>query len=156
MPAVAAGDHFGWHASTGPDLDKRDGHVFVNNLLVGERDVARPLLFVWQPASMCAQLPNSQLTQLDHNVYVRGAERTLSPDTLEPGATGGVSGRVFVPEDLRKLYPEFSINSRWFSDYAGPLFKSPELRNYQIGAAFPGSKAGKQSPPEIGRLLVSQ
>ncbi len=30
----ATGDHFGWHPATGPDVDQREGHVFVNNLLV--------------------------------------------------------------------------------------------------------------------------
>ncbi len=49
---VAAGDRFGWHATTGPDVDERDGHVFVNNLLVGCTEFTRPLLFVWQPASL--------------------------------------------------------------------------------------------------------
>ena len=47
---VAAGDRFGWHASTGPDVEKRDGHEFVNNLLTGDASYQRPLLFVWQPA----------------------------------------------------------------------------------------------------------
>ena len=34
----AAGDHFGWHPSTGPDVDQRFGHVFVNNLLTGDAE----------------------------------------------------------------------------------------------------------------------
>ena len=45
----AVADHFGWHPSTGPDVDKRDGHIFVNNLLTNDYNFDRPLLFVWQP-----------------------------------------------------------------------------------------------------------
>ena len=30
----ATNDHFGWHPQTGPDVDQREGHVFVGNLLV--------------------------------------------------------------------------------------------------------------------------
>ncbi|HPR31426.1 MAG TPA: right-handed parallel beta-helix repeat-containing protein, partial [Prolixibacteraceae bacterium] len=51
----AQGDHFGWHPSTGPDVDERDGHIFVNNLLSGDNDFKRPLMFVWQPDVMCEQ-----------------------------------------------------------------------------------------------------
>jgi len=44
----AVGDHFGWHPSTGPNVDERDGHIFVNNLLTGDENFNRPLLYVWQ------------------------------------------------------------------------------------------------------------
>ena len=40
----AVGDHFGWHPATGPDVDERDGHVFVNNLMTGDDGFNRPLL----------------------------------------------------------------------------------------------------------------
>jgi hypothetical protein len=151
---TAAGDHFGWHPSTGPDRDKRDGHMFANNVLVGTEDFARPLLFVWQPASLCVQLPNSQLNQLDNNVYVRGAEKTQSPLILWGPAQNAECQAAFTSlEELRKVYPESSINSHDYSDYDGPLFKSMDLRNYQIVPAFPGWNAGKQLPPEISRLL---
>jgi hypothetical protein len=151
---TAAGDHFGWHPSTGPDVNKRDGHVFINNVLVGRENFDRPLLFVWQPASLCAQLPNSQLTQLDHNVYVRSGGKTRSPLMLWSPAQNTECQTAFRSlADLRKVYPESSTNSRDYADYDGPLFKSIDLRNYQIVPAFPGSKTGKQLPPEIGKLL---
>ena len=151
---TAAGDHFGWHPSTGPDMDKRDGHLFVNNLLVGKEDFSRPLLFVWQPALLCTQLPNSQLNQLDYNVYVRAAEDTRSPLILWSPAQNTECQTGFRSlEDMRKFYPESSTNSRDFSDYDGPLFSSTDLRNCQIVPAFPGSQMGKPLPPEIGRLL---
>jgi hypothetical protein len=151
---TAAGDHFGWHPSTGPDMDKRTGHLFVNNLLVGKKTFGRPLLFVWQPASLCTQLPNSQLNQLDYNVYVRGAEKTRSPILLwSPAQNAECQAGFRSLEDFRKLYPESSTNSRDYADYDGPLFRSFDLRNYQIVPAFPGSHIGKRLPPEIGRLL---
>ncbi len=149
-----AGDRFGWHPSTGPDVNKRDGHVFVNNLLTGDRSFSRPLLFVWQPASVCAQLPNAQLNQLDYNVYVRGAEKTQSPLILwSPVQNAECQARFGSLEDLRKQYPEMSPNSRDYSEYDGPLFRSADLGNYQIVSAFRGLKSGVQLPPEIGRLL---
>ncbi len=150
----AAGDHFGWHPSTGPDVERRDGHVFANNLLVGEGNFGRPLLFVWQPPALCAQLPNSQLTQLDDNVYVRGAMNGDVPLLLWSPAPGEqCQGRFTALDEFRKLRPGFSVHSRDYSGYDGPLFRGRDLGNYQILAASPGSSAGRQIPPEIGRLL---
>jgi hypothetical protein len=152
---IAAGDRFGWHASTGPDVDKRDGHVFVNNLLTGDKSLDRPLLFVWQPASLCERLSKSQLKQLDHNVYVRSTEKSSSPLILWSPARGEHCQMAFDSlEDLRGLYPEFSANSRYYVNYDGPLFKSRELGNYQLLPAFPGSKSGMQLPAEISELLA--
>ncbi|HCV43713.1 MAG TPA: hypothetical protein DGH68_09545 [Bacteroidetes bacterium] len=150
----AVGDHFGWHPSTGPDVDKREGHTFINNLLTGNESFSRPLLFVWQPASMCKQLTKSQLTQLDCNVYVRRMEKTSDPLILWSPASNENCQAIFESlESLRKLYPEFSAHCRYYSSYDGPLFKGVELGNYQLLQAFPGSSSGMQLPAEVGKLL---
>jgi hypothetical protein len=150
----AANDHFGWHPSTGPDVDKRDGHVFVNNLLVGKESFNRPLMFVWQPASLCAQLPGSQLKEFDFNVYVRGAHKAQSPLILwSPAQNAECQAGCSSMEDLRKLYPGVSANSRDYTAYDGPLFRSMDLGNYQTVSSFAGAKSGMQLPPEIGRFL---
>ena len=83
---VPAGDHFGWHSSTGPDVDKREGHIFVNNLLTGDKGFTRPLLFVWQPASLCNQLTRPELSQFDYNVFERGTERPRPVNRMESGS----------------------------------------------------------------------
>jgi hypothetical protein len=151
---VAAGDPFGWHASTGPDVDKRDGHVFVNNLLSGDRNFTRPLLFTWQPAALCKQLPKPLLSQLDHNVYVRAAERPVSSLILWSPAGGERCQVGFESlEDLRMMYARFSVHSRCYLNYDGPLFKGAELGNYQLVQAFPGLESGVQPPAEITKLL---
>jgi parallel beta-helix repeat protein len=66
---------FGWHSGTGPDVDKREGHVFVNNLLFSNKNFNKQLLFVWQPESLCKQLAKPQLKQLDYNVYVQSTDK---------------------------------------------------------------------------------
>ena len=35
-------DHFGWHPLTGPDIDQREGHAFVGNLVVEDEASERP------------------------------------------------------------------------------------------------------------------
>jgi hypothetical protein len=151
---TAVGDHFGWHASTGPDIDKREGHAFVNNLLTSDRSFDRPLLFVWQPDSLCDRLREPQLSRLDHNVYVRinGAER--HPLILwSPTPAGPCQAGFSSPDDLRNHYPQFSTGSRFYLGYDGPLFKGRELRNYQVLTAFPGSTSGTEMPAKISTLL---
>lgn len=151
---VAAGDHFGWHASTGPDVENREGHIFVNNLLFGDKNFNRPLLYVWQPASLCERLTKPQLKQLDYNFYIR--ESGAVDNTLilwSPAKNEKCQLALKSIEELRNLHPEFSSHSKYFSDYDGPLFKSVELGDYHLLQTFPGSEAGTQLPSEISKIL---
>ena len=150
----AAGDHFGWHPSTGPDVDKRDGHIFVNNLLTGDKNFKRLLLYVWQPSSLCEQVSNSQLKQLDYNVYVRESGTADNPLILWSPVKNDKCQQSFKSLDgLQKLYPEFSEHSQYFPDYNGPLFKSFELGDYKLLQTFPGFDSGIQLPEEVSKLL---
>lgn len=152
---TAANDRmFGWHSSTGPDVEKREGHVFVNNLLTGDLNYRRPLLFVYQPDSLCKQLPAQQLKELDHNVFVRRIENPTSPLVLwSPAAGGECQARFQSISDMRTMYPQFSAKSLSYAAYSGPLFKSTDLGNYQVVPAFPGSNSGVQLPAEIKKIL---
>jgi parallel beta-helix repeat protein len=151
---TAANDRmFGWHSSTGPDVDKRDGHVFVNNLLTGDADYRRPLLFVYQPDSLCRQLPTPLLKQLDNNVYIRSNETSSPLIVWSPAPGGQCQARFQSLEDLRRLYPAFSASSHYYGNYSGPLFKSRELGNYELLPTSPGAKSGSPLPAEIRRLL---
>ncbi len=153
-PRTAAGDHFGWHPSTGPDIEERDGHVFVNNLLTGDKNFRRPLLFVWQTKSLCEQLDKSQLIQLDYNVYVRDTDKTSEPLILwSPAMNGDCQLQLETLEDFQKLHPEFSASSQYLANYDGPLFRSHELGNYQLLKGFPGSKAASVLTNEVRKLL---
>ncbi len=149
----AAGDHFGWHPSTGPDVDERDGHVFVNNLLTGNENFRRPLLAFSQPRSLCKRLDKPQVKQLDYNVYVRRAETTEPMIWWSPAQNDDCQVALESLEDLRKLHPEFSANSRYFANYKGPLFKNAKQGDYQLLEAFGGSNAATQLPSEVSKLL---
>jgi len=150
----AAGDHFGWHPSTGPDVDERDGHIFVNNLMYGDKDFDRLLLYVWQPAVLCDKVNNSQLTQLDNNIYVRGAGAKDYPIILwSPVQNEKCQSLLNSLEELKKLQPSFSAGSKFFSNYNGPLFKSHELGNYQLMQNYSDALNGKKLPTEIAKIL---
>jgi parallel beta-helix repeat protein len=153
-PRSAASDHFGWHPSTGPDVDERDGHVVVNNLLTGDANYHRPLLAIAQTPSLREQLKKPQLKQLDYNMYVRSSEATSIPLILwSPADNDDCQLPLESPEALQKMYPEFSVKDRYFANYNGPLFKSVELGNYKLLKAFPGSTTASPLPSEIRELL---
>jgi parallel beta-helix repeat protein len=151
---TAVGDHFGWHPSTGPDVEERDGHLFVNNILIGDESHNRPLLFTWQPASLCNRLTKPMLARLDHNVYVRGVGVTSAPIIIWSPASGETCQAAFGSlEELRRIYPDYSANSRYFPDYVGPIFQSIELRNLKLLPSFPGKEVARQIPAEIDKYL---
>jgi parallel beta-helix repeat protein len=144
---------FGWHSSTGPDVDKREGHVFMNNLLTGDENYNRPLLFVWQMDTLCKKLPKPQFNQIDNNIFVRSAGKDNEPLILwSPAMNNNCQALLGSPEALQKICPEFSASSMYFTGDI-PLFKSGKLGNYQLLPAFPGSGYASLLPPEISKLL---
>jgi parallel beta-helix repeat protein len=149
----AVGDHFGWHPSTGPDVNERFGHVFVNNLLTGNNSFKRPLMLVWQPIALCEKLNESPLKQYDYNVYVRGSESDFNTLVYwSPVANNDCQQAVATLEDIQKVSGA-SAHSMFFDNFNIPLFKSSELGNYQLLPAFPGAKVATPLPAEILNLL---
>jgi parallel beta-helix repeat protein len=151
---VAAGDHFGWHASTGPDVDKRDGHVFVNNLLYGKADFARPLMFVWQPATLCEKLPLPLLKTFDNDVFVRADDQSAAPLVLwSPAQNEKCQVGYALLADLNTTYPAFVVNSKYYPACTVSPFASAELGNFHIVKNFPGTVVGISPPAEVSRLI---
>jgi parallel beta-helix repeat protein len=151
---TAAGDHFGWHPSTGPDINEREGHVFVNNLLTADVNFGRPLLAFAQPPVLCKLLSKPQVKQLDYNVFVRRGEKVFGELILWSPAPKTKCQEAFEsPEDMHKAYPEFLTNSRNFVNYDGPLFKNSSKGDYHLLQAFEASGAAAKLPSEISKLL---
>jgi parallel beta-helix repeat protein len=149
----AVGDHFGWHPSTGPAVEDRDGHSFVGNLLVAEQGFGKPLLRFEQTRVLCGKLTKSPVVQLDDNVYVRAPDTSGQPLLVY----GPVEGENCVAEfnsleELRKLHPEYEAHSMYLRDYYGSVFDSPEMKNYAPNTVFKRA-AGVPLPAEIQKLL---
>ena len=151
---VAAGDRFGWHASTGPPLEGRNGHAFIDNLLVGGTDFCRPLLFVWQPPALCAILADEMVSLCDGNMFVRESDSPAIPLILWSPAPGESCQAAFDSlEAMRGVLPAYASHSREFDGWHGPLFKSAILGRYEMLDAFPGALGGVPLPPGVGKLL---
>jgi parallel beta-helix repeat protein len=150
----ATNDFFGWHASTGPDVDKRDGHVFIGNLIVADERFHKPLLQFEQTKVLCGKLTRPQVAQLDGNVYVRCGDADAGALLVWSPVEGDNCTAWFNSlEGLRKLHPEFEAQSQYLANYVGSVFKSPELGNYELARGFAGPAPANPLPAEIRQLL---
>ncbi len=148
----ATGDHFGWHAATGPDVDQRDGHVFVANLLVADSRFQRPLLQFRQSNDLCGKLTGSQIDKLDGNVYVR--DKGANTIFIWSPAKGETCTTEFKNiEDFQKIYPEFETHSKVLNSDMRSIFKSPELNNYELIKPLQESALTIPLPDDIKKLI---
>lgn len=149
---VAAGDHFGWHASTGPDVDKRDGHVLVNNLFIGSEEYTRPLLFVWQPPTLCSTLTASQVKSVENNVFVTTTESQVPLILWSPAGNNlcQVAYSTLTQFDEENT---FAKNNKELLGYRGCVVKSIELQRPEVLPSFQVAKYGKPIPIEIRKYL---
>jgi hypothetical protein len=149
----AQGDHFGWHPKTGPDVDEREGHAFVGNLLVASEAFRGPLLRVEQPRGLCSRLTKAQLAELDGNVYVRRGEAAAPLLVWSPVAGESCQVEPGSLDELRKLQPGLEARGRAFAGWAGALFRSPELANYELAKVPEGLPPADDVPAAVARLL---
>jgi parallel beta-helix repeat protein len=148
----AQGDHFGWHPSTGPDVDERYGHVFVNNLLTGNAGYIRPLLLVWQPAVLCEKLSETPLKQFDNNVIVKQNDNHKTLAFWSPSKAENCQSEIKSLDELKNLSGA-SAKSMYFEGKHLPMFKSAELNNYQLLDVFPGKTVATETPTNVKKLM---
>lgn len=150
----AQGDHFGWHPSTGPGVEERFGHVFVNNLLTADEFFRRPLMIVWQHPDLCEKLNQSPLKQFDNNVFVQHVNRAF-PTLLywSPSTAENCQQAVTTLAEMKLLFDGSSANSRVYEGINMPLFKSQELGNFELNPAFSGASAAVAVPAQVQGLL---
>ena len=152
----ATGDHFGWHPSTGPDVDQREGHVFVNNLLVASETYRNPLLEFEQPRSLCTKLPRPQAKEVGGNVYVRAnLPDTSAPPLIlwSPAANDSCSARLGSLDEFRKLAPAFEAGGRQIDGTPRSVFQGADLGRYELLQALPGTPGGEMLPADVRKLL---
>jgi hypothetical protein len=152
----AVGDHFNWHPATGPDVTEREGHVFVNNLLVASPSYGKALLRFEQPKALCEKLPHPQVKELDANVYVREAALgTATPPLIlwSPGPTDSCSSEIDSLEAFRKTVPSFEARARYVDAAPSSVLKGPDLQRYELLRALPGTPPSGLLPADIRRLL---
>ena len=150
----AVGDHFGWHPRTGPDVDAREGHAFVGNLMVASETFRKAMLRFEQPKGLCGKLTRPQASPVDGNVYVRYGDGPRSELVVwSPVAGENCQVEVGSLEELRHLQPGIEVRSRLLDAFDGALFRSPELRRFELARLLPGLPAAEDLPLDIRRAL---
>ena len=149
----AVADHFGWHPSTGPGVDQRDGHVFAGNLLVADDNFHKPLLQFWQTNVLCGKLTLPQVAHFDGNVYVRGGDNAgRSLIAWSPVDGENCTTEFKSPEELHKALPQFEAHSRVLENLYGSIFKCPELDNFSLANDLTG-EVKNTLPANVATLL---
>ncbi len=150
----ATADHFGWHPSTGPGVDQREGHVFVNNLMVASESYGKPLLRFEQPSSLCAKLTRPMAKEVNGNVYVRASTAGLATTPplvqMSPASTDSCISTFGSLDEFRKAVPAFETSGRQLDRTPRSVFKGPDVERYELLQAMPG---GEPLPAEIRKLL---
>jgi hypothetical protein len=134
----AVGDHFGWHPKTGPDVDQREGHAFVGNLMVAGESFSRPLLRFEQTKGLCGKLTRPMADAVDNNVYVRAGATSEPFYNWSPVEGEFCQVPLKTLADAQKLPQGVEKGSRALTGYAGAVFKSTDLRNYSLAQPLPG------------------
>jgi parallel beta-helix repeat protein len=128
----AVGDHFGWHPATGPDVDKRDGHVFSGNLVIADARFPKALLRADQVKLLQGKLTKPQFATTDYNLYVRPAgsvQRTLAAWSPAEGEVNQFEFKTLA--ELQAKFPQFEAHSQSLDLEPGAVLQSPELKNYR-------------------------
>lgn len=146
----ATNDHFGWHPSTGPDVDKREGHVFVGNLLVGDSSFHKELLRFEQTKALCGKLTRPAAARIGGNVYVRQAG--ASAPTLivwSPADAPDCMAEYATLADFQKAQPQFAQGDSYIPSAYGTVFRSADLSNLQPVRPYPSNAS---IPDEVRTL----
>lgn len=150
-------DHFGWHVTTGPGVEEREGHVFVNNLLVAHPGYGRPLLEFEQPAELCDRLTKPMAETVDGNVYVRATSNSAAAAPLfqmSPARTESCVAPAATLAEFRELAPGFEANGQTFDRSLRTVFKGPDVGRYELRAPIQDGSADHL--PEPVRSLLGR
>jgi hypothetical protein len=154
----ATADHFGWHPSTGPGVDQREGHVFVNNLLVASDSYRLPLLRFEQPNALCPKLTRPMVKEIEGNVYARpsvAGAPALPLVTWSPAQSDSCSSTFTVLDEFRKVAPSgFEASGRQLDRTPRSVFKGADVGRYELQPAVSGMLKNHVSVPADVRKLL--
>jgi hypothetical protein len=152
----AVADHFGWHPSTGPDVEQREGHVFVNNLMVASDGFRGALARFVQSAGLCSRLTRPEAKEVNGNVYVRPVP-AVAPAAAVPlvewaPVPGGASCQAAPSsvEEFQKVAAGYEAAGKQMDRTPRSVFKGFDVGRYELREAIP---AGAVTPADVRKVL---
>ncbi|MBK1878718.1 right-handed parallel beta-helix repeat-containing protein [Pelagicoccus mobilis] len=136
-------DHFGWHVTSGPDYDKREGQIVRNNLLYSDEDYTRRLLLLHQSPVLRDKLTTPQLAELDNNIFVRNPP--LDEESMILWSPGDETANwldFYSLEELAKKHPDFAQGNTELRNYRKGVFQSKKLKRLHTLDTFPHQDVG--------------
>ena len=152
----AQGDHFDWHPATGPGVQEREGHIFVNNLMVASDASFGPLVQVNQPQALCEELTQPAMSALDGNVYVRpgtpyAALAAPLVRWVDTDAADCSAAFASLPE-FQKQASGVEAHGRQLEGDPRSVFVAPDISRYELRRALLADRA--VSMPEAVRQVL--
>jgi len=147
-------DLFGWHPRTGPDVDQREGHALVGNLLVATEAFHGPLASFDQAKGLTGKLTKPMAHPVDGNVYVREGDH--AKDTLviwSPAAGDKVRAELGSLDALRSLQPGVEAQGRLLDGIYGSIFQSLDLRRLDLVQPLQGLAPAAKLPEDVRTAL---
>ncbi len=129
----AQGDHFGWHPASGPGVNERDGHILMNNLFTGRKGFHRPLVYIWQPTSLCGKVTNPPLSRMESNAYILENNRKNVPLILYcPFQNEKCQKGYNTLDNYSSDFEEYGTNSTFLVKPLNAIFQSNDLNNFKL------------------------
>jgi len=149
--SAKAGDHFGWHITTGPDVSERAGHVFAGNLLAADPNYAGALLTVDQSPALRGILTDPQVERLDDNLYIRAAAGAGQPALISwaPATAEHYQLDFRSLAELRQLFPSFETHGEFRASGLAAALQSPELRRFALAKPLGQRRAVTDDLPRL-------
>ncbi|HSV88678.1 MAG TPA: right-handed parallel beta-helix repeat-containing protein [Bacteroidales bacterium] len=148
-------DRFGWHITTGPIVEKRYGHTFMNNILYMDKQTQRPMLFVWQVTELCQRLPEPQLNAMDNNVFIhQNTPRDYPLILWSPHQNEICQAQLNTVKALHELHPEFSPNCSFLDAHSAQVFVDRSAKDFRLHRDFVRSLHTVTIPEAVAQSLL--
>jgi len=150
-------DRFGWHITTGPGVEARDGHIFSNNLLYMDEHTQRPMLFVWQPTELCQRTPNPQLASMNNNVFIhQNTPRDYPLILWSPFQNEACQAQLHSVQELHELHTEFSAGCRFLDANTAQVFVDRAANDFRLNPDFARNLPTVSMPEEVAQSLLKR
>ena len=148
---------FGWHVTTGPGVEERGHHTFVNNLVYMTSDKNSAMLQTGQPANLCERLSNPLLDVLDYNVYVRDVDAATEEKAplmnWAPYPNERCNIDIFTPAELNEIHTNFAANSQYLENIEGSLFVDMANNDFNVANESVLNASAKDIPAEVLEMM---
>ncbi len=148
--SAKAGDHFGWHITTGPDVGERSGQIVAGNILAADPTYAGPLLTLDQSPALRGILTSPQVARLDDNLYIRAA-RAGQPALIAwaPATTEHYQMDFQSLAEFQKTFPAFEPHGEYFAIGLASALQSPALKRFALAKPLGQSRPAADNLPRL-------